>query len=282
MRRERILLFISLGVNVVLIGALLATRHQSTQAQAELAAIQREFARQAAVVADLESAAKRRATSQPPAVLDAELVELARLRNEVTRLRNAQRTADLATNTPPAHRAPATLPTPVTPSPPVTKLTSTVSAQVPLGQALALGGWAGSELGQRIIGFITPATDVNAPGQVLLQTHLLTVPDRLLDRLGLQDLRTDQAASQATAGLDPARLAALLKLADQQTGVSVLSTPRVLTANGQAAQISVTQAQPDGTQTGPVINLTPTLDAAGTSVRLDVGLELNLPVPAKP
>ncbi len=282
MRRERILLFISLGVNVVLIGALLATRHQSTQAQAELAAIQREFARQAAVVADLESAAKRRATSQPPAVLDAELVELARLRNEVTRLRNAQRTADLATNTPPARRAPATLPTPVTPSPPVTKLTSTVSAQVPLGQALALGGWAGAELGQRIIGFITPATDVNAPGQVLLQTHLLTVPDRLLDRLGLQDLRTDQAASQATAGLDPARLAALLKLAHQQTGVSVLSTPRVLTANGQAAQISVTQAQPDGTQTGPVINLTPTLDAAGTSVRLDVGLELNLPVPAKP
>lgn len=279
MRRERIFLLISLGANLVLLWALFASRHQSAHAQTELAAMQRELARQAATVADLESAAKTRLTSQPATVLDAELVELARLRNEVTRLRNEQRAVALATNNPAARRTLATVPTPVASSSPITKVTSTVSAQVPLGHVLALGGWAGPEPGQRIVGFITPATDASTPGQVLLQTHLVTLPDRLLDRLGLQELRTDQPASQSSAGLDPARLAALLKLAEQQTGVSILSVPRVVTNNGQAAQVSVTQALPDGTQTGPVLKLTPTLDATGTSVRLDVGLELNLPAP---
>lgn len=215
-----------------------------------------------------------------PALSNAEVLELARLRSEVTRLRSEQRAAAL-TNSGAARRPPAPAPTP-SPSPvqPVTKLTSTVSAQVPLGHALALGGWAGPEPGQRIVGFITPATDASSPGAVLLETRLVSLPDRLLDRLGLQDLRTDQAGSQSTAGLDPARLAALLKLAEQEAGVSILSSPRVLTANGQAATVSVTQTQPDGAHTGPVMKLIPTLDATGTSVRLDVGLELNLP--AKP
>lgn len=231
-----------------------------------------------AVLSELESAAKPQPASKP-SLSDSELVELARLRNEVTRLRSEQRAA-APTNSPAIRRPPVPAPAPVLAAPPVTKLTSTVTAQVPLGHALAIGGWTASEPGQRIVGFITPATDANAPGQVLLQTYLVTLPDRLLDRLGLQDLRTDQTGSQSAAGLDSGRLAALLKLAEQEAGVSTLSAPRVLTANGQAATVSVTQAQPDGTQLGPTINLTPTLDATGTSVRLDVGLELNLP--AKP
>lgn len=244
------------------------------------------------MVRELQDGAAKERTTKPPVLTEAETLELARLRNEVTRLRGELRTA---TNQPPVRKAaPVTGPAaaPTTPLP-VTKLTSTVTAQVPLGNALAIGGWAGQEPGQRVIGFITPVTVdaagfvtsaavAGAPGQVLLQTHLMTVPDRFLDRLGLQDLRTDQPSSQATAGLDAARFAALLKLAEQETGVSVLSAPRVLTTSGRAAQVSVTQPQPDGTHTGPVISLTPTLDAAGASVRLDVNLELTLSSPARP
>jgi type II secretory pathway component GspD/PulD (secretin) len=115
-----------------------------------------------------------------------------------------------------------------------------------------------------------------------VQSHLISVPDRLLERLGLQDLRTDENASQAAAALDAARFAALLKFAEGENGVSVLSAPRVLTGNGQAAQISVRQTQPDGSATGPALSLTPTLDATGTSVRLDVNLELNLPASPRP
>ena len=231
-----------------------------------------------AILSELESAAKSQPASKP-SLSDSELVELARLRNEVTRLRGEQRAA-APTNSPSVRRSTVPAPTPVPAAPPVTKLTSTVTAQVPLGHALAIGGWTGAEPGQRIVGFITPATDANASGQVLLQTHLVTIPDRLLDRLGLQELRTGENSSQAAAGLDSARLAALLKLADQTAGVSVLSAPRVLTGNGQVAQISLRQSQPDGTEFGPAISLNPTLDATGSSVRLEVGVELNL-APAK-
>jgi len=273
MRQPRIILCLSIAANIALTACVLFLWDGVKAARAESLSAIRNLRQQ---VDDLEVAAKSRAAVKP-ALSDAEVLELARLRNEVTRLRNEQRAAAL-TNSAAARRPPALAPAP-TPSPaqPVTKLTSNVSAQVPLGHALALGGWAGPEPGQRIVGFITPATDASSPGAVLLETRLVSLPDRLLDRLGLQDLRTDQAGSQSAAGLDPARLAALLKLAEQEAGVSILSSPRVLTANGQAATVSVTQAQPDGTHTGPVIKLTPTLDATGTSVRLDVGLELNLP-----
>jgi hypothetical protein len=277
-RGQRILLLGSLGGNLLLLLALLSAHHRSGRIQAELAASQREQSRQMVILSELESAAKSQPASKP-SLSDSELVELARLRNEVTRLRGEQRAA-APTNSPSVRRSPVPAPAPVPAAPPVTKLTSTVTAQVPLGHALAIGGWTGAEPGQRIVGFITPATDANAPGQVLLQTHLVTIPDRLLDRLGLQDLRTGENSSQAAAGLDSARLAALLKLADQTAGVSVLSAPRVLTGNGQVAQISLRQSQPDGTEFGPAISLNPTLDATGSSVRLEVGVELNL-APAK-
>ena len=278
MRRERIILFLSLGLNAALCICLYNLRHDYRQLGVVFADESRDYGQTRRRLEELESSARSRSAPQP-ALADAEVLELARLRNEVTRLRAEQRTAT-PTNSPSAPRPTTPPPTPPPLASPVTKLTSTVSAQVPLGHALALGGWAGPEPGQRIVGFVTPTTDASSPGAVLLQTQLLSIPDRLLDRLGLQDLRTDQPGSQSAAGLDPARLTALLKLAEQEAGVSILSSPRVLTGSGRAAQVSVTQAQPDGTHTGPVISLTPTLDATGTSVRLDVGLELNLP--AKP
>lgn len=278
MRRERLLLCFSLCANVALVVAFLDLKGKWKLAESQVGAERRQSEKLVQLAKEIESAAKSRGEIRP-ALTDAEVLELARLRNEVTRLRNEQKAVALSNSTA-ARRPPTPQPTPLPPAQSVTKLTSTVSVQVPLGHALALGGWAGSEPGQRIVGFITPSTDASAPGQVLLQTQLVSVPDRLLDRLGLQDLRTDQAASQSSAGLDPAKLAALLKLGEQETGVSILSAPRVITNNGQAAQVSVTQTQPDGTQTGPALKLTPTLDASGTSVQLDVGLELNLP--AKP
>lgn len=292
MRRERVILFLSLGLNAALCICLYNLRYDYHQLGIAFADESRDYGQTRRRLEELEISSRSRPAPQP-SLTDSEVLELARLRNEVTRLRNEQR-AVAKPNAPAARRAPSAAPSSALATPPpVTRLTSTVTAQVPLGHALAVGGWAGQEPGQRVIGFITPVT-VNdagfitpaamagAPGQVLLQTHLLTIPDRLLDRLGLQDLRTDQPSSQATAGLDAARLAALLKLAEQETGVSILSAPRVLTTSGRAAQISVTQAHPDGTHTGPVISLTPTLDASGTAVRLDVGLELNLPMPKQP
>ena len=239
MRRERLFLLVSLAANVLLFAGLLYALNELARARVVGAKERQQSDRLWQRVSELESAAKSRAATQP-AVTDTEVLELARLRNEVTRLRTEQRASAL-TNSAAARRPPAPAPA-LTPPPsqPVTKLSSTVSAQVQLGHALALGGWAGAEPGQRIVGVIAPSADASSHGQVLLETQLLTIPDRLLDRLGLQDLRTDQVGSQSAAGLDPARLAALLKLAEQEAGVSILSSPQVLTGSGRAARVART------------------------------------------
>lgn len=278
MRTERLLLLGSVGLNLGLAFFLFLQRRDHDVLAAKLAAQTREHHRllQTHEESLLKTAAPR------PVASDADALELARLRNEVTRLRGDLRTATAATNAPAARRtapaAPATTAAPVLATS-IRQLASQVSVQLPLGQTLAMGGWAGARPGERIVSFVTPSTDPAAPGTVVMQSHLISVPDRMLDRLGLQELRTDADASQTSAALDPARFAALLKFAEGENGVDVLSAPRVLTANGQAATISVRQARPDGTETGPLLKLTPTLDATGANVRLDVGLELNLSRP---
>lgn len=280
MRRPRIILCVSIAANLALavcVWFLLASlKNERAESWGAIARLRQQ-------ITELEAVKTQPAATSAPS--DADQLELARLRNEVTRLRAEQRAAAVAATNAAARRsAPAAPPLEASspPAPAVRKLTSQTQVNLPLGQTLALGGWPGAEPGERILSFITPTTDPAAPGTVLVQSHLISVPDRLLDRLGLQDLRTGESASQAAAALDPARFAALLKFAEGENGVSVLSAPRVLTGNGRAAQVAVTQAHPDGTQTGPVLNLTPTLDAAGSNVRLEVNLEFTLPAARQP
>ena len=181
---------------------------------------------------------------------------------------------------------------------------------LPLGTRLSPSGarvmlLGAGELGKEVLialqrlGVETIAVDryEHAPGQQVAH-HARTIamsdpeqlrplieaeqPDALLDRLGLQALRAEATADQGPATFDAAQFAALLKTMEQTEGADVLSAPRVLTANGRAAQVSVVQTHADGTVTGPVVNLTPTLDASGTSVRLEVNLELSFPSPVRP
>jgi hypothetical protein len=273
MRTERLLLLASVGLNLGLAALFLLQRREHLALAADLAARTREHQ----LLRQTHEASLAKPAALPAVASDADALELARLRNEVTRLRGDLRAA---TNAPAPRRTPPVAPvTSPAPAPGIRQLAAQVSVQVPLGQTLAMGGWAGARPGERIVSFITPTTDPAAPGTVLVQSHLIAVPDRLLDRLGLQDLRSEADASQNSAALDPARFAALLKFAEGERGVEVLSAPRVLTPNGQSATISVRQARPDGTETGPLLKLTPTLDATGANVRLEVGLEVNLTQP---
>lgn len=276
MRTERLLLIASVGLNLGLAFALYQQR-LSYRALGEALALEGSKLRQ---LKQAHEELLRKPSLASNSAADADQLEIARLRNEVTRLRGDLRTASVATNTTaPRRPLPVAPAAPTAPAPGIRQLAAKVSVQLPLGQTLAMGGWPGERPGERIISFMTPSTDPSSPGAISVQSHLITVPDRLLDRLGLQDLRTAEHSSQGTAALDPARLAALLKHAEGENGVAVLSAPRIITINGQAATISVTQAHPNGTQTGPVISLTPTLDGTGANVRLDVNLDLKLAQP---
>lgn len=277
MRRERLLLLLSLAANILLLVALFYGFGHLTRAKSDTAKERQQHEQLRQRVSELESAAKVAVTNKP-ALTDTEVLELARLRNEVTRLRNEQRAAPSKSGVAPVRPAAlSNTEAPQAAAPAITTLTATVSANVGLGQALAVGGWAAPSPGRRIVGLLTPELHADSPGSVMVTTRLMELPDAALEQLGLQGLRTDQQSSLSQGLLTAEQLKALVERAEKMDGVDVLTTPRVLTLSGRQAQVSVTQAQPNGTHTGPVINLTPTLDATGTSVRLDVGLELNLP-----
>ena len=276
MRREKLFLFASVTLNLVL-AWLLVTQVQHQRAATALADKQGQQVE--ALAQQLrEAEASRRSPTTSSAATSDEVRELARLRNEVTRLRNELRAIMTA---PPAKAVAAPVKAPL-PSPSVVKFTNAVTTTIPIGHALALGGWSEPGTGKRILSFITPETPPDAPGSVMVHTRLMSVPDALLDRLGLQALRAETAVNEGPIIFEAAQFATLFKTMEQTDGTDLLSTPRVLTANGQAAKIAVTQAQPDGTSTGPVIHLTPTLDATGANVRLEVNLELALPAAKQP
>ncbi len=282
MRRERLLLYASLTANLALVVALVISLGRLKLAEIQALNALRESEQTAERLRELEDASRSRAATKP-ALNNEELLELARLRGEVTRLRKElQTTATKAAATSPRLAPAIATPTAQAPAPTIQTLTTTLSANVGLGQALAIGGWDSPTAGKRIVGFITPDADAGSPGVVTVATRLLEIPDVVMEQLGLQALRTDQANSQLQTHFTADQLKAILAAAEKLPGVDVLSAPRVATTSGQQAQMSIREARPDGTQTGPLINLTPTLDAAGTSVRLDVGVELNLPAPAKP
>ncbi len=280
MRRERLLLYASLTANLVLLVLLVVGFGRLKLAETQTQLVLRESKQMAERIRELEEASRSRAPK--PALNNDELLELARLRGEVTRLRKELQTAAPKTAAVLPRQTPTNTPAPQTLASTIQTLTTTLSANVGLGQALAIGGWDSPTAGKRIVGFITPDADAGSPGVVTVTTRLLEMPDAVMEQLGLQALRTDQANSQLQTLFTGDQLKAILAAAEKLPGVDVLSAPRVATASGQQAQISVREARPDGTQTGPLINLTPTLDAAGTSVRLDVGVELNLPTPARP
>lgn len=282
MRRERLLLYASLTVNFVLVAMYFASLGKLKFAEIKAQQALHESERRVQRIQELEDTARSRAATKL-ALPNDELLELARLRGEVTRLRKEQRTTAPSPASAPARSATsADNPATPVPAPAVQTLTTTLSADVGLGQALAIGGWDSPTAGKRIVGFITPETEAGSPGMVTVSTRLLEIPDAVMEQLGLQGLRTGQTNSQSRTLFTGDQLKAILMQAEKIADVDVLTAPRVATTSGQQTQMSIRETRPDGTQTGPLLNLTPTLDATGTSVRLEVGVELNLPTPARP
>lgn len=267
-------LIIAVFFGVQSVGKLRATREQLADSNRELERIRQELK-------DLKAEGVTRNARQPVIDSAAEL-ELARLRNEVTRLRAEQKAAALR----PAPVAPAPGPAGATPTPaPRTEIHSVsaeVSATVGLGHALAVGGWESAKPGRRVIGLMVPEASPETPGAVTLTTRLIELPDAALDALGLQGLRTAQTNQSGTGSLTPEQWKELLAKAGQLEGVETIATPRILTANGQAAKLSIGQENSAGVHLGTQISVTPTLDPAGTAVRLDLHLELNQERPPKP
>lgn len=270
MRRERVLLSCSIVLNLGLVILMIyeGRKHRAATQMAVESRMRIEYlSRQ---LAEAEAGARKQSASQA-SITNAEVLELARLRNEVTRLRKEQEAATAKPTT--------TAAVPVgTSEQAATKVIShsvTSSANLHLGNTIALGSWFSSTPGKQIMGFLTP--ELSGEG-VMVATRIFEIPKSTLEQLGF-----NQFGNGAT--FTPDQFKGILQRAEQAEGTDILAMPRILTLSGREAEVAIRQRLADGTETGPIIRVTPTVDATRTAVRLDFKFELNqLPStpPAKP
>lgn len=260
MRRNHILQLLMAVALVLCVAGWFSARSKLRDVQARLAAGQQELERSLAEAKRLQQVNAPRVTNSP-ALSDAEVLELARLRNEVTRLRSEQRAVSAKPAT--ASAAPAG-----TSEKAATKVVSqgvTSSANIHLGHTISLGAWRSPTSGKQIMGFLTP--EISGDG-VLVATRIFEMSKSLSEQLGF-----NQFGNGAT--FTPDQFKGILQRAEQAEGTDVLAMPRVLTLSGREAQVAIRERLADGTETGPLIRVTPTVDATRTAVRLDFKFELS-------
>lgn len=216
----------------------------------------------------------------PPAELQrlrAEQSELLRLRGEVAQLRQQLKAlpakAPASTNRYSSAQSES-------PNLPFQTYHSTNFATLAWNHSLVTGGWEINP-GKRTLVFIQPLRVENSsPGQLLLQGKIIEVPEEFLGSIGLQDLRSPNTQSTAQALLTPEQFSAVIKLAEQTSGVDVLSAPRVITTSGTQAAISIGQSMQttsgDTYQLGPTINILPQTSPDASSVSLSIATELRV------
>ena len=251
-----------------------------------------EMLAQTAELESLRAENSRLVKSQTdPAELDrlrAAQTELLRLRGETTRLRQQLKTKqDAQKITPPSEQA-VTAEEP--PASPVDAYVANVRANVPWQHALVTGGWT-TPGGNRALLLIEPhvvgragqiLTDAATPGaQVVLRTRIVELPDELLTQAGLGALRADGRQSNSQLILTPEQAEKLLKSFQGVVGANILASPTVITGDGREAQVKVVEAKTTASgenyETGPTINIVPTISADRASVDLSVSARLQYP-----
>jgi hypothetical protein len=234
------------------------------QANAQLDALREENARLAKLEADATELARLREGQS----------ELLRLRGELTQLRKKVAQAANATAKPSA--SPSTAPEPESP---VVTFSTTLSARVPPGQTLLAGGWKTLE-GKRTLILLTP-TLVNenpADQRVLVQNVIVQVPEEVLAQLGWDQFKTETYDSKQQSLIPEAQFRALLDQLKQTKGVDVLSSPRINTADGVGASVSVGQQRTiagEKVMLGPTIEVTPTVASDGSGIGLSISAHIN-------
>ncbi|MCX6899119.1 MAG: hypothetical protein NT105_10495 [Verrucomicrobia bacterium] len=141
------------------------------------------------------------------------------------------------------------------------------------GETVVAGGWA-SGPGRRTLALGTPVIDAQS-GQVTFSMQFIDAPEAVWDRLGLGKVQSDGRESSQSSTLAAGRLDAILNAARGESGVDMLSAPRIITRDGSAAQISIGQeSNPAGMIS---VNITPKLTPDRSAV--DLSLDAQLPTP---
>ena len=242
-------------------------------AEAELA---RAEAAPAALAPEDSSELQRLRASQP---------ELLKLRGEVAQLRRQLQELQAASGGS-IPVSPDTPTAPEQPASPIETYAARVHASVAWGQTLATGGWLLAS-GKRGVVLIQPelAGAAGQPGQLVLQTRIVEMPEEVFDQVGLNGLKSDGKQSSAQTILNPEQAEGLVKALGRTVGVDLLSAPKISTLDGRPAQLKVADTRVISGKTyesGPVVDIVPQISPDGNSVDLSVLAQLRLPVKTDP
>lgn len=211
--------------------------------------------------------------------------ELLRLRGETSQLRRQLKEEQQPKRTAPAKESPPASAATETAAPPVETFTANARASLGLKQTLITGGWMIPPGGKRGIVLVEPALsgDGGQPGQVVIQTKFVELPEDVLSKTGLDGLKFEGKESSSQAVLDAEQSQALINSLKETQGVNILSAPTISTQDGRQAEMKL-----GGTRTvngvtfevGPSVDVLPRLSPDGTSIDLTVTAQLRYQTPA--
>jgi Flp pilus assembly secretin CpaC len=247
-----------------------------------------EGARLRALLAEAHARAEAESASRAQQPADSELERLREERSELVRLRGqvAELRRDLKSMQQAMARASSAASAAAkngSPSAePVQTFVANVQATIPPQQTLVTGGWK-LPSGKHALFFIEPMVgdaSSDSPGQISVQTRIVELSEEALTRHGLTGLKSDAAETGGQMLLTDAQQREILGALEQEEGTSVLAAPRVLSLSGRQAQIKVveTTMTPTGEsfETGPVLDLVPTVAADGRSIDMRVSAQMRL------
>ena len=215
----------------------------------------------------------------------AEQAELNRLRGQVAELRREIKAAQASAK---ARSTAASASTNQPASELVHRFVANIETTVPPEQTLVTGGWK-LPSGKHGLFFIEPVavdaagnrvSEASSANQVVVQARIVELPEETLARYGLSALKNDAAEAGGKMLLAQPELKELFTALEQEPGVSVLAAPRVLTLSGRQAQIKIADVHTAHTgesyETGPVLDLVPSIAADGRSIDLRLSAEMRL------
>ncbi len=206
-----------------------------------------------------------------------QLAELLRLRGEATRLRNQLKNVPVIAQAAAPNPAPA-----ATSNDSLKPFTANMTVRVGDGQTLITGGWSITP-GKRTFLFTTPGIRsadgaVNKLGhQVLIQSTVLAVPEELLARFGLDQLKINGYESSLQTMLSAADAADMMKELNATQGVEILSQPSIITLDGRQAQVFVGNQDANRTTANYTVGVTPNITPDATAVDLSLNGEIDPP-----
>jgi RNA polymerase sigma factor (sigma-70 family) len=163
------------------------------------------------------------------------------------------------------------------------KFGAKILAAFPPGETLVATGWR-TPAGKNAMAFVTPTTNPGGanPDQVLIATHLIEVPDELLDNLGIANFKAQGSGENTpTQFLPNAQADAMFAKMTNAAGGDAVYSPKVMQRLGQQATISIDELvivrSPQDLDLGLKMNFFPSISADGSS--LDIGMVVRYTIP---